>query len=156
MFQTKFCDKKLTNYLKNNGLKIAFQILWKHYSKTFKTMKPQFQYSLVYGLLNLATTERLSVGVIYVNNDEIKFKYSQKKMDALKLIMNGSEHSFLSRIIKNLDNSCKKESPSYINYLSRYSNNLIQFSPLTTIDLEPTPKNYKWLFETYVYKKPDR
>ena len=77
-------------------------------------------------------------------------------MDALKLIMNGSEHSFLSRIIKNLDNSCKKESPSYINYLARYSNNLIQFSPLTTIDLEPTPKNYKRLFETYVYKKPDK
>ena len=48
-------------------------------------MKPQFQYSLVYGLLNLATTERLSVGVIYVNNDEIKFRYSQKKNGRLKI-----------------------------------------------------------------------
>jgi hypothetical protein len=117
-------------------------------------MKPQFQYSIVYGLLNLATTERLSVGIIYVNNGEIKFKYSRKKMDALKLIMDSSEHSFLSRVVKNMDKTSKKESPDRINYLSRYSNNLIQFSPLTTIDLEPTPKNYKWLFETYVYKKP--
>lgn len=47
-------------------------------------------------------------------------------------------------------------SPERINYLSRYSNNLIQFSPLTTIDLEPTPKNYKWLFETYVFKNHNK
>ena len=74
-------------------------------------MKPQFQYSIVYGLLNLATTERLSVGIIYVNNGEIKFKYSRKKMDALKLIMDSSEHSFLSRVVKNMDKTSKKESP---------------------------------------------
>ena len=116
-------------------------------------MKPQFQYSIVYGLLNLELTERLSVGILYVNNGEIKFKYSQRKMDALKLLMNSAEHHFLSRVIKNLENSTQKESPERINYLSRYSNNLIQFSPLTTINLEPTPQNYKWLYETYVYKK---
>ncbi|MBP5369027.1 MAG: hypothetical protein J6Z01_11300 [Bacteroidales bacterium] len=116
-------------------------------------MKPQFQYSIVYGLLNLELTERLSVGILYVDNGKIEFKYSKKKMDALKLLMNRPEHSFLTRVIKNMENSTKKDSPERINYLSRYSNNLIQFSPLTTIDLEPTPKNYKWLYETYVYKK---
>jgi len=31
-----------------------------------------------------------------------------------------------------------------------------QYSMVYGIDLEPTPKNYKWLFETYVYKKPDK
>ena len=132
---------------------IVSQIILKHYDKTFDTMKPQFQYSIVYGLLNLELTERLSVGILYVSDGKIKFKYSQKKMDALKLLMNKAEHSFLSRVIKNLENSTQKESPDRINYLARYSNNLIQFSPLTTIDLEPTPKNYKWLYETYVYKK---
>jgi len=116
-------------------------------------MKPQFQYSIVYGLLNLELTERLSVGILYVNNGEISFKYSQKKMDALKLLMNRPEYSFLMRVIKNMENSTKNESPERINYLSRYSNNMIQFSPLITIDLEPTPKNFKWLYETYVYKK---
>jgi hypothetical protein len=55
-------------------------------------------------------------------------------MDALKHLMN------ISRIIKNLENSIQKEFPVRINYLSRYSNNLIQVSPLTSIDLEPTPK----------------
>ncbi len=115
-------------------------------------MKPQFQYSIVYGLLNIATTERLSVGLLYVNNNEVTFKYSQKKMDALKLIMDSSEYSFLHRILKNMGKTSIQESPERINYLSRYSNNLIQFSPLTTIDLDPTPKNYKWLFETYVFK----
>lgn len=102
-------------------------------------MKPQFQYSIVYGLLNFELSERFSVGIMYVGYGEI----SRKKMDALKQLMN------ISRLIKNLENSTQKESPERI----RYSNKLIQFSPLTTINLESTPQNYKWLYETYVYKK---
>ena len=116
----------------------------------------QFQYSIVYGLLNIETTERLSVGIIYVDNSKIDFKYSQKKLNVLKPLLNGNSYRALSEIVTSIGKKKTIESPSYINHLSRYSNNLIQFSPLTTIDLEPTPKNYKWLFETYVYKKPDK
>ena len=114
----------------------------------------QFQYSIVYGLLNIETTERLSLGIIYLDDAKISVKYSQKKLGVLKSLLNSSSYRALSEIITSMGKNNSIKSPDRINYLSRYSNNLIQFSPLTTIDLEPTPKNYKWLFETYVYKKP--
>ena len=41
----------------------------------------QFQYSIVYGLLNIETTERLSLGIIYVDDNKIDYKYSQKKIE---------------------------------------------------------------------------
>lgn len=115
-------------------------------------MKPQFQYSIVYGLLNIETTERLSLGIIYVDDNKIDYKYSQKKLSVLKPLLNQNSYHALSTIVTSMGKNNNLKSPERINYLSRYSNNLIQFSPLTTIDLEPTPKNYKWLFETYVFK----
>ncbi len=116
-------------------------------------MKPQFQYSIVYGLLNIETTERLSLGIIYVDKTNILFKYSHRKLNALKPLLHHDNYKALSEIVTSMGKNNSLKSPERINYLSRYSNNLIQFSPLTTIDLEPTPKNYKWLYETYVYKK---
>lgn len=115
----------------------------------------QFQYSIVYGLLNIETIERLSVGIIYVADGKISFRYSQKKLSALKPLLNPACYKALCGIVTSMDKNNSLESPERINYLSRYSNNLIQFSPLTTIDLEPTPKNFRWLFESYVYKKPE-
>lgn len=113
----------------------------------------QFQYSIVYGLLNIETTERLSLGIIYVDKANITFKFSHIKLNALKPLLHRDSYKALSDIVTSMGKNNSLKSPDRINYLARYSNNLIQFSPLTTIDLEPTPKNYKWLYETYVYKK---
>ena len=37
-----------------------------------------------------------------------------------------------------------------INYLSRYSNNLIAVSPLQSIDIEPTEQSKIRLFQNYI------
>ena len=47
----------------------------------------QFQYSIVYGLLNIETTERLSLGIIYLDDAKISVKYSQKKLGVLKSLL---------------------------------------------------------------------
>ena len=39
-----------------------------------------------------------------------------------------------------------------INYLSRYSNNLIAFSPLQSIDIEATEQSKARLFSNYIYE----
>ena len=39
-----------------------------------------------------------------------------------------------------------------IDYLTRYSNNLIAVSPLQTIDIEPTEQSKKRLFQNYIYE----
>ncbi|MCR5574710.1 MAG: hypothetical protein K6F78_07820 [Bacteroidaceae bacterium] len=38
-----------------------------------------------------------------------------------------------------------------VNYLTRYSNNLLAFSPLQSIDVAPTKQSKDWLFRNYVY-----
>jgi hypothetical protein len=116
-------------------------------------MSKNFQYSIVYGLLNVETTERLSVGIVYVVDGKTSFQYSDKKMSALKLLMNNSEYTFFDKIVRNMGDNLKSTTPDRINYLSRYSNNMIQFSPLQTIDLEPSKDNQDWVFNTYVYER---
>lgn len=116
-------------------------------------MSKNFQYSIVYGLLNVETTERLSVGILYVVDGKTSFKYSTKKMSALKLLMDNTEYTFFDKIVRNMGDNLKSTTPDRINYLSRYSNNMIQFSPLQTIDLEPSKDNQDWVFKTYVYER---
>src|SRR5690606_32772530 len=52
------------------------------------------------------------------------------------------------------DNKILKKSwitESYINYLSRYSNNLIQFSEPKVIDIDFSFENFTKIFEKYIY-----
>lgn len=54
--------------------------------------------------------------------------------------------------INSLRKSGSIDSVQAVDYLSRYSNNLITVSPLQGIDIEPTEKNKEWLYRNYVYK----
>lgn len=44
------------------------------------------------------------------------------------------------------------DSESDIDYMSRYSNNLLSLSAIQRIELPPTKKNKDWLFRNYVYR----
>ena len=134
------------------------------YSRTFANIlkhcnlicSNNFQYSIVYGLLNMETTERLSVGILYIVDGKVTFKYSTKKLSALKILMNDSEYIFFNKIVRNMGKNLQNSNSERINYLSRYSNNMIQFSPLQTIELKPERYNFDWVFKTYVYKNKNK
>jgi len=108
------------------------------------------KYSIIYGVIRPEIAEQLSVGIIIVDGDEISVRYSTKKMNVMKALYTESEYKFLGRVLRSLSKNGSIQSTDVINYLTRYSNNLIAVSKLQTINLEPTKKNKEWLYKNYV------
>lgn len=111
------------------------------------------KYSIIYAVIRPEISEKLSVGLIIVDGDNVNIRYSQKKLDVLKNLFSEKEHRFVSRVIGSLRKNRSISSADAVNYLSRYSNNLISVSPLQSIDITPSEQNKEWLYKNYVYDK---
>ena len=109
------------------------------------------KYSIIYAVIRPEISERLSVGLIIVDGNTFEMRYSQEKLDALKYLFSDKEYKFISRVITSLVRNHSINSIEAVNYLTRYSNNLISVSPLQNIDVTSTKQNKDWLFKTYVY-----
>ena len=114
-------------------------------------MENKIRYSIIYAVIRPEITERLSVGIITVDGDKLSVQYSRKKLNVLKQLYTPKEYEAISRIIRNdLQNI---DSVDALLYLTRYSNNLIAFSPIQDIDTSNTGINQKWLYNNYVQSK---
>ena len=109
------------------------------------------KYSIIYAVIRSEISEQLSVGLIIVDGQQLEVRYSQKKLNALKPLFSDKEYRFVSRVITSLKRNRCINSVDAVNYLTRYSNNLIAVSPLKTIDVTSTEQNKDWLFRNYVY-----
>ena len=127
-------------------------------------------YSILYITLNASLDEKVSIGVIMSNNFEYFFKYSHQKLTALKNILDSEKYHIIKTYLKSLDNefgfSSNNENllltsaelnnnwinESYLTYLSKYSNNIIQFSAPKAISIELNSSNFKRIFEKYIFK----
>lgn len=109
------------------------------------------KYSIVYIETRPEIQERLSVGLILVDGNIAQIRTSQKKLKAAEVLLSDKEFRFISRTLAEM----RVNAPSIktIDYLTRYSNNLITISPLQTIDIENTSQNKDWLYRNYVYNK---
>ena len=114
------------------------------------------RYSIIYALIRPEISEQLSVGLIIVDNQGIEVRYSQKKLSLLQGIFSEKEFRFISKVINSLRRNQSVNSVEAVNYLTRYSNNLIAVSPLQTIDIEPTEQSKDWLFRNYVYDRTQK
>ena len=108
------------------------------------------EFSIIYAVLRQETSEKISVGMIIVDESGIDIIYSDDKLKALKYLFPQSDSDFINRAIRALPLNNSISTKKDIEYMSRYSNNLLTVSPLETIDLEPTESNKKWLFDNYV------
>jgi len=109
------------------------------------------RYSIIYAVIRPEISEQLSVGLIIVDNQGIEVRYSQKKLSLLQGVFSEKESKFISRVINSLQRNKSLNSVDAINYLTRYSNNLITVSPLQTIEIEASEQSKNWLFRNYVY-----
>ena len=110
-----------------------------------------FKYSIIYAVIRPEISERLSVGLIIVDGDNVDVLYSREKLKALKLLFSEKECKFISRVVSSMKKDQTVNSTEAINYLTRYSNNLIAVSPLHQIDVAPTKLNKDRLYKNYVY-----
>ena len=110
-------------------------------------MVNSMKYSIIYGVINPETSEQISLGIVIIDDKGIGVRYSDKKMNTLKVLCGEEEYKFASRVVRSLS----FQSIAHVEYMVRYSNNLIALSPIQTVDLEPNEKNKKWLYRNYVY-----
>ena len=131
-------------------------------------------YSILYVTLNITLNERVSIGVLMTNGLEHYFKYSQEKLLAFKNILDSERYSLVKNYLKsvereigfNIENSnqlfTKKEiksdwiNESYMTYLSKYSNNIIQFSVPKSIDIGLNSDNFRRVFEKYIFQYSEK
>ena len=108
------------------------------------------QYSIIYAVIRPEIAERISVGLIFVDGDKVDIRYAQQKLEALKGLFPLKEYEFVSQVVRSMPTNGKINNVNDINYLSRYSNNLIAVSPLQSIDIDPTEQNKNQLFRNYI------
>ena len=112
-------------------------------------MENNLQYSIIYADIRPEINERLSLGVLIIENNTVKVYYSQKKLEIVKLLYTPKEYKAISSIVrKELRELVSVET---LKYLTRYSNNLISFSPIQSIDKSQANISGEWLYKNYVY-----
>ncbi|MBR1932443.1 MAG: hypothetical protein IJ841_02005 [Prevotella sp.] len=109
------------------------------------------KYSIIYAVIRPEIAERISVGLIFVDGDRVDVRYSQQKLDALRGLFPKKEYEFVSRVVSAMPTNGSVSSVEAINYLTRYSNNLIAVSPLQSIDIAPTEQSKDRLYANYVF-----
>lgn len=112
-------------------------------------MENNLQYSIIYADIRPEIKERLSLGVLTIEQDKVRVMYSQKKLNIIKLLYTPKEYKAISSIVRHGLRSMT--SVDTLKYLTRYSNNLISFSPIQSIDKSQNHIDSGWLYRNYVY-----
>ena len=131
-------------------------------------------YSILFASLRKVTQEKLALGLLVFDRSAVYFKYSPKKISVLNNFLPKDEYQLIRQSIK----SVKKEilshsktiqvenqelylidhsgfSMDYINYLSRYKNNLITYSEPKPIVLDVSPENVMKLYDSLIGIDPE-
>lgn len=109
------------------------------------------KYSIIYGVIRPEISEQISLGLILVDGDKIKVRCSEQKLEVLQTLYSKNEYEFVRKVLNTLVTENVIQSTDVINYLTRYSNNLIAVSSLQDIELEASKENQDWLYRNYVY-----
>jgi hypothetical protein len=128
-------------------------------------------YSILYVNLNTTLSERVSIGVLVSDGSKNYFKFSSDKLSAFKGILSNERYGLVKSYLKSIDKEIVSDNivdsdklfikrdfkndwinESYLVYLSRYSNNIIQFSEPKTIDVDLNDNTFKRIFEKYIFK----
>lgn len=128
-------------------------------------------FSILYVPISAALDEKVSIGLMMFNGEQHFFKYSASKLSAIKGLLANESNTILKTYLRTLEKEINNDADnvealfslgnkpktnwvnsSYISYLSKYSNNLIQFSEAKQIDIELNTSNFRKLFEKYIFE----
>lgn len=125
-----------------------------------------------YSIVSIATkpqfNEKFGVGLLCVTPTDVFFHFSKSKFDIVSKLLSLNARKLalanLNAIEQGVQNSLETPNllfkggersrmveASYLSYLHRYNNNLVQFSAPETIDLEIDYTVFKALFKKYIY-----
>lgn len=108
------------------------------------------KFSIVYAVIRPEINEQLSVGVILVGDEKPTFRFSERKLRAVKELFSAKQYEFFDKMVRGLESSGAIDTVEGINYLTRYSNNMMALSPLQDIDLPLNAETSDWVFTQYI------
>lgn len=112
--------------------------------------------------------EQVAIGLILVGSDSVYFRFSKNKLDVVKELLSIQAIKYLKDSLRQIsfatdhenekfkglfsdsENINKPFSFGYLEYLSRYSNNLLLFSSPKTIDLQSDDALFESMFKKYI------
>lgn len=125
-------------------------------------------YSILSVYVNPEINERLSVGMLMVSGEDVFFNYSGSKLSVIKKLVSKNTYNAARHYLKLVERSVERKnttnesqgdlglqedidlnglfSEHYIDYLSRYSNNLVSFSKPKYLELEANEEIFRKLF----------
>lgn len=128
-------------------------------------------FSILYVPISATLDEKVSIGLIMSDGIQNYFRFSQSKLQAIKSLIDVESHTILKTYLRSLEKEINMElvndktlftieiaskakwvNSSYITYLSKYSNNLLQFSEPKVIDISLDEITYKRIFEKYIFQ----
>ena len=125
-------------------------------------------YSIISASIRPEIGERLAIGLLLLGKEEIFFQFSKDKINILKGLIKDDAYKFFKESLKQITNVVDTEnnkksmlftesgfinstfSKGYLEYLSRYSNNLLNFTTPRIIDLPATKELFISLFRKYI------
>jgi hypothetical protein len=111
----------------------------------------KLRYSIIYAVIRPDISEQISIGLIFVDGSKVDIRYSNEKLRALHGLFSAKDSNFISRVVRSMSLKQSEYTVDTIDYLTRYSNNMISLSPLQSIDIKPTKQNKDKLYRSYVY-----
>lgn len=130
------------------------------------------QYSILSVLIRPEIQEKISIGLLLFDANEVYFSFSRNKLHVCKDLLSPASYKILKEIVENIERTIDRDklthsdpksfriyknsaeenifSPPYISYLSRYSNNIISYTSPKEIYLEINDQNFSTLFRKYV------
>lgn len=108
--------------------------------------------------------------MIMSNGKETKFKFSLSKLSIIKQLLPSQNHSFLKAYFKSIDKEISSFgdhkdqldfqtdkgnnwiNKGYFGYLSRYSNNIVEFSKPIKIDVNLDQASFNTIYNKYVFE----
>ena len=111
------------------------------------------EYSIVYATIRPEIRERVSVGIIFCQDGKIDVKYSQAKLNAVRHLVSEAEYNYLRRTLVTMSTKNVPASVAGIDYLNRYSNNLLTVSDMHKVRMDSPRLSRNKLYEMYVYKR---
>lgn len=128
------------------------------------------KYSILSALIRPQIGEKISIGLLLTDDTgHAFFSYSKDKLAAAKHLMSDAAVLLLKDGVRNIATAARQEarsstgqptlenlgmqslfSDSYIAYLSRYNNSILQFSAPKDIDVAASQLSFQQLYELYV------
>ena len=128
----------------------------------------QAHFSILSASIRPEIQEQVAIGLMLVGSDNVNFRFSKNKIAVVKELMSQQAVKYLKDTLKQISSTVSDEnekfkglyadseilnksfSLSYLEYLSRYSNNLLIFSKPKTIELQVSDDLFESLFKKYV------